>query len=465
VSGAVRRDGRATLLGRLGLDRPELRAWVLYDVANSAAVTSVLTAILPIYFARVAAAELPPAVATQRFALATTVGLAVVAVLAPVLGTLADVRPMKKRMLAAFALGGASATAALFAVGPGDWLLASALLVLLNVGLNGSFVFYDALLPHVAREHELHRVSSAGFAAGYLAGGVLLAAQLAWIARPGLLGLPAGGTPAQVTLPTRLAFLSVAVWWVAFTIPLLLRVREPEIHAPPGAAREGTLARLARTVRQLRHHRQATLLLVAFLVYNDGIGTIIRMAAIYGSELGLSRGALIGAILLVQMIGVPCAYLFAALAGRLGAKRAILGGLAVYTGIAVLGYFTRTAAHFFALAVLVGLVQGGTQALSRSLFASMVPRHLSGEFFGFFAVSDKFAGIVGPAVFAAAIGVTGSSRVAVLSVIAFFVIGAVLLLSVDVEQGRREARAAEARVEAAGASGAGMPVEPEDGAA
>ena len=259
-----------------------------------------------------------------------------------------------------------------------------------------------------------------------------------------------GGSPSQATLPTRLAFLSVAIWWVALTIPLLLRVREPAVRAPEGAAREGTLARLARTVRQLRRHRHAALLLAAFLVYNDGIGTIIRMAAIYGSELGLPRGALIGAILLVQLVGVPCAYVFAALAGRLGAKRAILGGLAVYTGIAVLGYFTRTAAHFFALSALVGLVQGGSLALSRSLFASMVPRHLSGEFFGFFAVSEKFAGIFGPAVFALAIGLTGSSRAAVLSVIGFFVAGAALLLRVDVEEGRREARAAEALVGAEG---------------
>ncbi|ABS25924.1 MFS transporter [Anaeromyxobacter sp. Fw109-5] len=447
MSGSRPPRPRRTLLERLGLDRPELRAWVLYDVANSAAVTSVLTAILPIYFARVAGAELPPAVATQRFALATTAGLAVVAVLAPVLGTLADVRPVKKRMLAAFALAGAAATAALAAVGPGDWVLATALLVLLNVGLNGSLVFYDALLPHVAREDELNRVSSAGYAAGYLGGGLLLAAQLAWIARPELLGLPRGGT-----LPARLAFVSVAIWWLAFTLPLLLGVREPAVRAPAGAGREGTRegtrARLARTFRQLRRHPDAALLLAAFLVYNDGIGTIIRMAAIYGSELGLPRGALIGAILLVQLVGVPCAYLFAAVAGRLGPKRAILVGLAVYTGIAVLGYFTRTAAHFFALAILVGLVQGGTQALSRSLFASMVPRHLSGEFFGFFAISEKFAGIFGPAVFAAAIALTGSSRGAVLSVIGFFVAGAALLLRVDVEQGRRVARAAEARAAA-----------------
>jgi UMF1 family MFS transporter len=433
-------------LARLGLGRPELKAWALYDVANSAAVTSVLTAILPIYFARVAAADLPPAIATQRFALATTLGLAAVAVLAPVLGTLADARPLKKRLLAGFAALGASATACLFLVERGDWLLAAALLVVLNVGLNGSFVFYDALLPHVAREEEMHRVSAAGFALGYLGGGLLLAAQLAWITNPTLFGLPAGddASPARATLPTRLAFLSVAVWWLSFTLPLLLRVREPPVVAAAGGpGTRSAFRELGRTFRALRHHRQAVLMLVAFLVYNDGIGTIIRMAAIYGTELGLPRAAVIGAILLVQLVGVPCAFLFGALATRVGAKPMILGGLAVYSGVAILGYFMRTTAAFFALALLVGIVQGGTQALSRSLFASMIPRHLSGAFFGFFAVSEKFAGILGPALFAAAIALTGSSRAAILSVIAFFVAGGALLAAVDVAAGRREARDAE----------------------
>jgi UMF1 family MFS transporter len=447
---------RPGLLARLGLGTPELRAWALYDCANSAAVTSVLTAIFPIYFVSVAAGDLPPALATQRYALATTASLVIVAVLAPFLGAIADVRPVKKRMLAAFMALGASGCAALFFVGRGDWLAATALLVLINVGLNGSFVFYDALLPHVAREDELDRVSAAGYAIGYAGGGLLLALQLALILRPGLLGLPAGAeaTPAQATFPARLAFVTTAIWWVGFTIPLLRRVPEPKVAAGPhgGAAPlslRATLSRLGGTFRTLSRHRQATLMLIAFLLYNDGIGTIIRMAAAFGTEIGLESGALIAAILLVQFVGIPFSFLFGSIAGKVGAKRAVLAGLVVYTGIAVLAYFTRTEAHFFALALLVAMVQGGTQALSRSLFASLVPRHLSGEFFAFFGVADKFAGIFGPAVFAATIAVTGSSRLAVLSVIGFFAVGALLLLLVDVGAGQREARAAEAAAGAA----------------
>jgi MFS transporter, UMF1 family len=440
---------RPGLLARLGLGTPALRAWALYDCANSAAVTSILTAIFPIYFVSVVGADLPAALATERYAVATTASLALVAVLSPFVGAIADVRPVKKRMLAAFMALGVLASASLFFVGRGDSLLGMALLVLVNVGLNGSFVFYDALLPHVAREDELDRVSAAGYAIGYLGGGLLLAIQLVIILYPGLLGLPTGAaaTPAQATFPARLAFLTTAIWWAAFTIPLLRRVPEPRIAEAHGGAPltfRAALTRLGSTFRTLSRHRQATLMLIAFLLYNDGIGTIVRMATAFGTEIGLSSGALIAAILLVQFVGIPFSFLSGSIAERIGTKRAVLAGLAVYTGIAVLGYFTRTEAHFFALAFLVAMVQGGTQALSRSLFAALMPRHLSGEFFAFFGVAEKFAGIFGPAVFAATIAVTGTSRTAVLSVIAFFAVGALILLGVDVEAGQREARAAEA---------------------
>jgi UMF1 family MFS transporter len=202
--------------------------------------------------------------------------------------------------------------------------------------------------------------------------------------------------------------------------------------------------RLRETFRELRGYRQAVLFLGAFLIYNDGINTIIRMAAPYGTELGLPPGALIGALLLVQFVGIPFAFLFGAMAQWLGAKRSIFLGLAVYLGITVTGYTMRTMGHFMILAILVGMVQGGTQALSRSLFASMIPRHKSAEFFAFYGVFDKFAGILGPMVFATVIEATGSSRNAILALIAFFVVGGALLAKVDVEEGRRLARKAEA---------------------
>jgi UMF1 family MFS transporter len=438
------------LLGRLGLGTPAARAWAAYDWANSAMMTSIITAVFPIYFGQVAGAELPQGEATVRFGVATTVALAVVAVLSPFLGVLADAAPVKKRLLGLFVALGAGSTAGLFFVQRGDWLLGALLFALANVGINGSFVFYDALLPHIARdEREMDRLSTAGFGLGYLGGGLLLGVHLAMVQKPAWFGLPSGEglSPSEATLPARLVFLSVAVWWVAFSLPLFLRVREPPIHAPPlprapGQAVAHVLKGLGHTLRELRTFRQALLLLVAFLIYNDGIGTIIRMATIYGTEIGIGRGELIAAVMLVQFVGVPFAFLFGALAGRFGAKRVILAGLLVYMGISVVGYLMTRAAHFFALAVLVGMVQGGTQALSRSLFASLIPRHKSGEFFAFFSVMDKAAGLLGPAVFSVSAALTGSSRNAILSVIVFFVVGGVLLSRVRVEEGQAAARAA-----------------------
>jgi UMF1 family MFS transporter len=431
----------------------------MYDWANSAFLTVIVTAVFPIFYSSVASAGVAPEVATFRYGLATTLGLAIIALAAPVLGALADVVPIKKRLLALFMVVGVVATALMFFISQGEWLFASVLFVVANVGVNGSFVFYDAFLPHVASPEEADRVSTAGYALGYVGGGLLLALNLAWIQKPEWFGLPSGPglTASEATLPARLAFLSVAVWWALFAIPFFRRVPEPAIHVRPtadGVVRDA-FRQLAITFRELRGYRNALLMLVAFLIYNDGIGTIIRMATIYGTEIGIGRGSLIAAVMLVQFVGVPFAFAFGALAARITAKRAIFLGLAAYTVISVIGYFMRTAAHFFALSVLVGMVQGGTQALSRSLFSSMIPRHKAGQFFGFFAVFEKFAGILGPLVFSLVIAIGGSSRNAILSVIAFFVVGAALLSLVDVDAGQRAARAAEREVEERGEQGQG----------
>ncbi len=435
------------LLNAVGLTRPELRAWALYDWANSAMVLTVVTALFPIYYASVASASLSPALATVHFARTTSLALAIVAVIGPVLGAVADATGRRKAMLAVFLMLGVVAVAAMYFIRPGQWLLASVLFSLATIGLNGSFVFYDALLPHVAHDEEVDRVSTAGYALGYLGSGLLLAVQLAWILKPGWFGLPSGSnlTPSQRSLPVRLAFVSVAVWWLVFSIPLFRRVPEPLPASRDGSARRSrpvraAFTRLAGTFSQLRGFRNAFLMLLAFLVYNDGIGTIIRMASLYGRQIGISTGAVIGAILLVQFVGVPFAFLFGRLAGRVGAKASIYLGLTVYVIISVVGYFMHTATHFFILAFLVGTVQGGTQALSRSLFASMIPRADSGEFFGLFAVSEKFAGIFGPLIFGEAVLYTGSSRSGILSVIAFFLIGAILLAFVDVRAGQAAVR-------------------------
>ena len=436
----------SNVLARIGLGRPELRAWAMYDWANSAFWTTVIVAVFPSFFSEYASAGLPPTVATSRFAWATTLAVTIVAVMSPVLGAIADHRALKKRMLASFMLIGVTATLLMATIGRGEWLYALALFVVANIGVASTLVFYDALLPHIAAPDELDRVSTAGFAVGFVGGGVLLLINLAWILQPSTFGL------ADTVAAIKLSLASVGVWWLIFSVPLLRGVREPEIRLSgfggPGVAahiRGGVVAAWA-TLQELRRSRNAFLMLIAFLLYNDGIQTIIRMSSIYGVEIGIDRNAQIAAFVIVQFVGVPCAFLFGAAASRVGAKTSLYFALAVYVCISVLGYFMTATWQFFALAILVGIVQGGSQALSRSLFARMIPKHKSSEYFGFFAVFEKFAGIAGPAVFAASIALFGSSRAAVLSVIVFFVVGALVLTRVDVAAGEAEAAAAEARL-------------------
>ncbi len=433
------------LIERLALHRPELRAWASYDLANSAFVTVIITAVFPIYFARVVGADLPEQTATRWFGWASSLSLAAIALLSPVLGALADHAPIKKKFVAVFMALGASATAALAMTGPGDIGLALVLFGLGQIGATGSFVFYDSLLPHVARGDEVDRVSTAGYALGYLGGGVVLAFLLLLTQKPDLFGLADGAAASRV------GFAVVAAWWILFSIPLFRRVPEPALALERARPRglglvTASFAGLAVTFRELRRFRHATLLLFAFLIYNDGVGTIIKMAVIYGAELGLSTSHMIAAVLITQFIGIPFTFLFGQLAGRLGTRASIYAGLVVYCLVSILGYFMTTALHFYLLAVLVGMVQGGVQALSRSLFSTMIPRARSSEMFALFGVFEKFAGIFGPAVFVGIQALTGSSRNGILSVIGFFVVGGAVLAFVDIAEGRRAAREADAEL-------------------
>jgi len=449
-------------LERLGLHRTELRAWAMYEWAVTAMWAVVVTSIFPIYYQNVLAADLEGPEATRNFAIATTLGIVLVAVAAPLLGAVTDRTATKKPLLAAFAGVGIAATGLLFFVQEGEWQLGLLFFVFVNIGVNGSMVFYDALLPHVARAHEVDRVSAGAFAIGYLGAGLLLAFSLLLVQMPDLFGLEPG------TLPVRVVFLLVAGWWALFSIPLLVWVAEPRPVLDPGEAggmaaagaqQQGNLGfainRIRSTFRELRTYRNAFLVLIAFLIYGDGIGTIIRMATVYGAELGIGQAHMIAAVVMVQFVGVPFSFLFGNLAGRIGTRPAIFLGLVIYSGISLLGFFMTTEMHFWALAFLVGTVQGGTQALSRSLYSSMIPAYKSGELFGFYGVIDKFAGMFGPTIMALVIQLTGSSRHAVLSVMLFFIIGGLVLAMVDVEGGRHVAREAQLRASTGARNGPG----------
>ncbi len=649
--------------------RRRIRAWVMYDWANSAFATTILAAVLPVYYSQVAGATLPsPARATAYWSLGVSLALLLTAVLSPILGTISDIKRGKKPFLAIFMGIGVLATGLLVFVNTGDWLLASMLFIVGRVGFSASIVFYDALLPHVAREEDQDMVSARGYATGYLGGGLLLAVNIAMIFL-----LP------QDNLGSRLSFLSVAIWWAVFSIPLFRVVPEPPAAtvalAPGENVLTATFGRLRNTFGDLRRYRELLKFLIAFLIYNDGIGTIIGVAAIYGAELGFGAIELIAAILLVQFVGIPFSlifgrlpragdarrplffafilfniialpiagvagsrllapevagaardplppgaglaegealslaapgsatlsgdwqpleidaatlgedapvtYLYAAgadarleipfsgqrlaivhsvgpdhgiwdvlldgaplledgepvqinayrdvaryeierefmleergahvlalqnsgardpqssgdrlgvasaevlppprpsnlpliiggllalevvglllafllgpllfsrVAGALDTKRSIFLALIAYTVIAIWGYFLNSVIEFWFLAWMVAVVQGGSQALSRSLYASMSPASKSGEFFGFFSVMEKASSFSGPLLFALAVALFGSSRPGVLSLILFFIVGGFLLTRVNVEEGRLMARAEDAAVAAA----------------
>jgi UMF1 family MFS transporter len=415
-----------------------VNAWCMYDWANSAFMTVVTTALFPVFFRSVAInAGLHDNDATAYWGYTSSIALLLVAAIAPLLGATADHTGGKKRYLGAFAAFGILFTASLVVIGENTWFLAAVLYVLAALGFSGGNVFYDSLLPHVARGGDIDRVSARGFALGYLGGGILLALNVLWIRRPQAFGMP------DAAFAFRASFLSVAAWWAGFSIPFFRRVPEPPVVRRPDAARapltEG-LRRLAATFHDIRRYRHLGLFLLAYWVYTDGIGTIFRMATAYGDEIGLKVTDMITALILIQATAIPFTFLFGRLAQVIGAKRSILLSLAVYGAVSVSAYFMTTAVHFYVLALAIATVQGGSQALSRSLFGRMVPRHKTAEFFGFYSTSSKFAGVFGPLIFGIISQAAGGSRLSILSIIAFFIVGAALLARVDVEAGIRAAR-------------------------
>jgi UMF1 family MFS transporter len=431
------------------LHKRAIRAWTMYDWANSAFATTIMAAVLPVYYSSVAAGNLPANVATAYWGYTTSISALLAAILGPILGAVADFRGSKKTFLTIFMMIGVTGTALLYFVRTGDWLMASIFFVIGQIGFAGSLVFYDGLLPHVAHPDEIDQVSSRGFAMGYIGGGLLLAINLVMIMFvPGL--YPEEQKAEITSLMTRLSFVSVAVWWLVFSFPILKIVTEPirrigkgEEHFNPLQA---SFSRLRETFSEIRHYRDLSLFLLTFWVYANGIGTIITMATIYGAEIGLSQTTLIGTLLMVQFLAAPFALLFGWLAKRIGTKRSIYLSLTIYSAIAVAGYFMSREWHFWALGAAVATVQGGSQALSRALMGKMMPKSKSAEFYGFFSVFEKFSNIAGPFLFGVVSMIMGHSRLSIVSLIIFFLAGMFLLTKVNVERGMQVAAADEEKL-------------------
>lgn len=423
-----------------------IRAWTMYDWANSAFATTIMAAVLPNYFGLYIATE----ASLTLWGYTVAIGSLIAAVISPVLGAIADFRGTKKSFMAFFVALGVISTALMFLVDtPGDWLLASVLYILGTIGFAGSLVFYDALLPHVAGPDEIDEVSSRGYALGYVGGGLLLLINVAMIF-VGPRFLSNMDEVEAVKLMMRLSLASVAVWWAAFSIPIFRHVEEPIRKIEKSEIGLNFLTagfkRFFAALKNIAKFRDLFLFLLAFFVYANGIGTIITMAVAFGTDLGFGTTILIGTLLLVQFVAAPFAILFGKISKKIGSKKAVYIALCIYTLIAVIGYFMSREWHFILLGLGVATVQGGSQALSRSLMGQLMPKSQSAEFYGFFSVSEKFNTVIGPAMFSLINQLTGNSRLAIISLVVFFLAGMLLLTKVDVERGISIAKAEDAKM-------------------
>lgn len=405
------------------------RSWILYDVANSAYSLIVVTAIFPVFFKETLAATLPPHTATAYWGYANAIAALAIGVLSPVLGPLADGAGQKRRLFLLFFALGITATALLALPPQGAWLAALALFAVSRVGWGGSSLFYDAFLVDVTSPERMHLVSARGYAYGYIGGTVPFLLIILWV----LLGT--GGVITGTV--ARTAFLLTAAWWLLFSVPMLRDVRQRFERPPDPHPFRDSIRRTLATLRQAPAYRDAFLFILAYFFYIDGVDTVIAMAAAYGIDAGLGAATLVGAILMIQIVAFPCALLYGRWASRYAAKPLIFLAIGVYLVITLIAFFLpdipdhrSRAALFWTLSFLVATSMGGIQALSRSLFARLIPPAQSAEFFGILNIMGRLAAIMGPFLMGIVGSAAGHSRWGTIPLFVLFLMGAFLLAAV-----------------------------------
>ncbi|MEJ2425503.1 MAG: MFS transporter [Candidatus Thiodiazotropha sp.] len=416
------------------LRQPSILAWSLYDWANSAFATTVMAGFFPVFFKQFWSQGVAVTESTYRLGVANSLASLVVVCLAPMLGALADQGGAKKHFLLFFASMGIVMTGALYLVAQGDWVVALSLYALAVLGFVGGNVFYDALLVSVTRERHYDRVSAYGYAFGYLGGGVLFSVNVAMTLYPESFGLK------DAAEAVRVSFVMVAVWWAVFSLPLFFLVEEARSSTAVRGWFIAGIQQFLNTFQKLKQLKTTLLFLLAYWCYIDGVDTIVRMAVDFGLSIGFDANNLMVALLIAQFVGFPSALAFGALAGRRGPKQGIMLAIFIYLLILLWAYRMDSVWEFYLLAVAIGLVQGGIQALSRSLYARLIPADQAAEFFGFYNMLGKFAVVLGPLLLGWIGVLTGSSRLAILSVGILFLIGGFLLIKVDVRTGEEAAR-------------------------
>ena len=435
-------------------DKKAVWGWAMYDWANSAFATSVMAGFFPIFFKQYWSYGADVNMSTAQLGLGNSISSLFVALMAPILGAIADKGSAKKKFMIFFAYLGVLMTAGLFLVQKGEWVWAIFIYAMGIIGFSGANIFYDSLLPSVASEDRIDYVSSFGFAMGYLGGGLLFLVNVLMTLMPEKFGL------ADAAAAVRFAFISVAIWWGLFTIFAILWV--PEEKSTDSSRKIGKIIKdgfrqFIGTFRKIRYLKTVFLFLLAYFFYIDGVDTIIRMAVDYGMSLGFDSNDLIVALLITQFVGFPAALVFGKLGQQWGVRKSIYLAISIYMFVTIWGIMMTNKQEFYILAIIVGLVQGGIQALSRSYYSRLIPIDQSGEYYGFYNMLGKFAAIIGPAL----MGIVGlivkrilmpvsptpeqitsigqlASRWGIGSLLILFLVGAILFYFVDEEKGKRE---------------------------
>ena len=406
------------------LKRKKVISWALYDWANSAFATTVMAGFFPLFFKSFWAADLSPAESTAVIGTTNSLAGLFIMLSAPILGAYSDLGKLKKKFLAFFALLGVLSTGYLYFIPQGDWVIAASLYALAVIGFSGGNIFYDSLIVSVSEQDQRHKVSSLGFSMGYLGGGLLFVVNVLMYLNPAWFGL---STQSEAIL---WSFLSVAIWWVVFSLPLFMSVEEKSnTEISKGLFENITEAfkAVVSTLREIKKHKRVAIFLIAYWLYIDGVDTIVRMAIAYGSDIGLDASSMITALLLTQFVGFPATLVFGIYADRIGFKKILTIGISIYILISFYAYYMSTALEFYILAGTVGLVQGGIQAISRSFFSNIIPVNKEAQFFGFYNLVGKSAVFLGPVLVSWVALIFGNPRYGILSLLFLFVPGLVLL--------------------------------------
>ena len=414
----------------------EIISWSLYDWANSTFATTVMAGFFPIFFKQYWSTASDVTLSTWYLGLANSIASIMVASLAPFLGAIADKASVKKKLLIFFAFVGVISTGSLSIIAQGQWKMAIFFYVAASIGFMSANIFYDSLLPSVAKKEKRDFVSSLGYALGYIGGAILFLINVTMYLNPDFYGI------ANAAEAIKLSFLTVAIWWAVFSAPILIFVKEESVEDDLGIIKSIQLgwSQLLTTLKSIRELKIVTTFLVAYWLYIDGVDTMIRMSVDYGTSLGFSSSSLITALLMVQFIAFPATLIYSWFAKKIGIKKGILIGIVGYSMISILGSMVSKEWHFYTLAVFIACFQGGIQALSRSLYSRIIPESRSAEFFGFYNMFGKFAAIIGPPLMGFIGLITGNPRYGILSIIFLFILGGYFLNKVDVEEGERLAQ-------------------------